>query len=329
MSQVTAHGFGVYGIRIGGWNGRSGYSRVRIDDASVYANGGGVMTYGLQRGANSDVRVTNVRAYNNPGVYRNPTMGGSGILLGSVFGGTIEDCEAYENGRGTDGAVGIWTYDSDRIVIQHNESHHNHTSGDADGDGFDLDQNVTGSIVQYNYSYENDGAGYLLCQSPDNAGHSGNVVRYNISRDDGRRNRYGGIDIWGRVRNAEIYNNTIIVSPVTGALPRAIQVHSDPAFAHDVSSVHVRSNLLRVSGGLPLVDVSATQLDGARDLVFRGNAYRTGAGAFRVLWGATTYSSLAAWRTGARQESGVLASTRVPTGINLRTGRRVGRSLTP
>ena len=46
------------------------------------------------------------------------------------------------------------------------------------------------------------------------------MVRYNISQNDGRANRYGGLHVWGRVRQAEIYNNTVWVSAASGANPR-------------------------------------------------------------------------------------------------------------
>ena len=87
---------------------------------------------------------------------------GSGIILGNVDGGTIEWSRAYDNGRLGNAGVGIWTHDSTRILIQYNESFDNHTSGDADGGGFDLDGGVTHSIMQHNYSHDNDGAGYGL-----------------------------------------------------------------------------------------------------------------------------------------------------------------------
>jgi len=69
----------------------------------------------------------------------------------------------YDNGientwiRG--GGVGIWAWDSNDIVIQHNIAHHNRT-GSYDGGGFDLDGGVSNSIMHYNLSYENDGSGY-------------------------------------------------------------------------------------------------------------------------------------------------------------------------
>ena len=82
--------------------------------------------------------------------------------------------------------------------------------GQRDGEGFDSDLNSRNTIIQYNYSHDNEGGFLLICndgsQAPaDNAGNVGTIVRYNISQNDHHR----GINIAGPVTNATIYNNTI------------------------------------------------------------------------------------------------------------------------
>ena len=66
-----------------------------------------------------------------------------------------------------------------------------------DGGGFDLDGGVTDSTLQFNKSYGNDGAGYGL-YNYDRAGlpWGNNVVRYNASYGDGRKNNYGAITFY-------------------------------------------------------------------------------------------------------------------------------------
>ncbi len=55
------------------------------------------------------------------------------------------------------------------------------------GAGFDFDGGCTNSTLQYNYSHDNYGAGYLLAQF-DNAPLMKNItIRYNISENDGRK----------------------------------------------------------------------------------------------------------------------------------------------
>jgi hypothetical protein len=120
-----------------------------------------------------------VRAFDNSGdpndVVKNS---GSGIVLGSVNNATIERSLAYNNGwlcTAPEGPVGIWTYDSNNVTIQFNESHHNRTGGPADGGGFDLDQNTSNSRLQYNYSHDNEGAGFLLYTGQANQAHGANT----------------------------------------------------------------------------------------------------------------------------------------------------------
>ena len=59
-------------------------------------------------------------------------------------------------------AVGIWTYASNRVTIRSSESYGNRTGGHADGGGFDLDGGVTNSVIEYCYSHDNDGPGFLV-----------------------------------------------------------------------------------------------------------------------------------------------------------------------
>ena len=54
--------------------------------------------------------------------------------------------------------------------------------------------------MQYNYSHDNDGPGYLLLHSSAGARRAGNnIVRYNISQNDARKNDYGAI-YWSAAR---------------------------------------------------------------------------------------------------------------------------------
>ncbi len=200
IKNVDVSGFRGYGIAIGGWNQQSGFRNVKVTDVLTHDNGeGGLITYAQIPNVHENVYIGHVKAYNNLGVAGDPNPTGNGIVLGGVNGGTIERSVAYNNGSLCDapeGPVGIWAYDSKGITIQYNESYNNHTGGKADGGGFDLDRNVSNSIMQYNYSHDNDGAGYLLCHIVNNQNFTNNIVRYNISQNDGKKNSYGGIRVF-------------------------------------------------------------------------------------------------------------------------------------
>lgn len=165
-------------------------------------------------------------AENNPG---DPTIttnhSGNGILASSVEGGIIEYCEAFNNGWDMpwdgNGPVGIWIWDCTDFIIQYCIAHDNRTNPNAaDGGGFDFDGGVSNSIIQYCLSYHNEGCGFGLYEFGAAKPWENNIVRYNISQDDGIING-GSIGIWkndtrGTMRNCEIYNNTFYNSNPEG-----------------------------------------------------------------------------------------------------------------
>jgi len=84
-------------------------------------------------------------------------------------------------------AAGIWTWNSINTLIQRNEVSgyrfgQSATDG-CDGTGFDIDNEQEGTIIQYNYSHNNEGGFILLCS--DDEPHAAEV-RYNLSVDDGK-----------------------------------------------------------------------------------------------------------------------------------------------
>jgi hypothetical protein len=311
VDSVEASGYGRDGIEIGSWNGATGFRDIEVRNAVAHDNGRtGIFVYAQQPNVHQSVVVTGARAFNNSGVAGSSTNSGSGIVVAGVNGGSIERSVAHGNGWRCDareGPVGIWTYDSTFMRIRHNESYGNRTAGPADGGGFDLDQNVSMSVVEYNYSHDNDGAGYLLAHAPLNDAHYGNTVRYNISQNDGRRNGYAAIEIWGRTRAAEIHNNTVFISPASSGTPRAVRVWNGGITDHDVAGLHFRNNIFQTTGSVPLVEVGSTQLAGATDIRFQGNDYFTSGGGFGIYWGTTVYASLSSWRGVGQEMTGSTA----------------------
>lgn len=311
IDKVGVRGFN-HGIKIGGGNAAAGYRDVSITNSQVFDNlRVGLFTFAVAPNANQNVYVARVQAWNNTGVpfaagTTPAEVSGSGIILGSVNGGKVERSVAWKNGVYGDGGAGIWAYDSMKVTIQFNESYENKTAGKRDGDGFDLDQNTSYSVMQYNYSHDNDGGGYLMATKYNNTAHSNNVIRYNISQNDGRKNSYGAIHMWGRIRNTEVYNNTIYLTPKANARPIGIRIHNNGIPLNDVSSVHFRNNIIVTTGGAELIEVTADQVNGAYDLRFQGNAYWTSGGAFRILYGGTTYTSITGFRNRGQEMVGAM-----------------------
>ena len=150
ITEVDVGGFGLRGIAIGAATTTDGFDHVSVtyatlhddDEAGLFSYAGAYTAnpapYGL---AHADIYVAYVSAYDNGGNAIH-LASGNGIELGNVSVATVEHCFAYDNGRNNNnfnsGPCGIWTYNSDRVTIEYNQSYAN-TAGHVDGDGFDLD----------------------------------------------------------------------------------------------------------------------------------------------------------------------------------------------
>lgn len=246
VSNIEASGFGRdihknktqvgeqspqgHGIFVGGHaadKSKSGFKDVVIENCTAFENEFyGILTTGFWQDdpsvyANENVTIRNCIAHHNHGdpEYMNDHSG-SGIFMEDVDLGLIEYCIAYENGKNCSnpygGPCGIWTAVANRVTIQYCESYSNRTNNGIDGDGFDLDGGSTNCIMQYNYSHDNEGYGYLIC-SYVNAPftHRNNIVRYNISVNDLTKLRGGAIHFSTRgtgkneIFDTQIYGNTI------------------------------------------------------------------------------------------------------------------------
>jgi hypothetical protein len=309
IDHVNVSGFGNYGLVLDCPSSTSGYQDIQITYSQLHGNlYGGMITFAPYYYNHSITTefiqgfyMGHVDAYNNPGSASSPLPSGNGLLVAGVNGGLVERCEAHDNGgpnaRGNVG--GVYVANSTGVVVQYNEAYNNRTGTAEDGDGFDLDWDTISCTLQYNYSHDNDGVGFLLIGN--NAFHqsyppqTGNTVRYNISENDARKNNYGSISVVGPVDNAEVYNDTIYLSPASSGSPTCVAFYNWTG-----SSVHFRNNLFQVTGGLNLVNTNGTQV--GTDLLFQGNDYYSSGTSFHINYDGVDYSSLTTWRTNTGQE---------------------------
>ena len=252
-------GFRKSGVEI------DGVDRAKILRVHAHENGFAGISSGGR--LSHDLYIGYSLAENNPGdaTIRN-NHSGNGIVTGAVRGGVIEHCEARYNGwdmvwNGT-GPVGIWAYDSDRVTIQFCVAHHNRSTA-TDGGGFDLDGGLTNSVLQYNYSHDNFGSGYLICQYDGAKEFANNVVRYNISQDDGLSAHNAGIYVWVGglgMKSTLVHNNTIVNTKGS-----AVAFGVDPKYAAEKPKFEFYNNIF----------VSRTaQIGGGSELGrFAGNLY--------------------------------------------------------
>ena len=104
------------------------------------------------------------------------------------------------------------------ILIQFNEVYNVQPVPDqglgCDFAAYDIDGGGTLNVtVQYNYSHDNAGAAWMICCGAGD----GNVIRYNISENDDKYYKSGGVVAVSDVV-FKVYNNTIWIPPV-GADP--------------------------------------------------------------------------------------------------------------
>lgn len=208
-------GFEVRGVQgllfqqLEAWdNGFSGIHVTRGDDGSPSQN----------------VHLTGCSAVNNPG---DPTVtnshSGNGIVLYHTGDALVEYCAASYNGwdmnnLAFNGPVGIWTANCHKAVFRYCLSHDNRTQwGKTDGGGFDFDGGTRDSLMEYCYSYHNNGAGYLVCQYKNADELSGNTIRYSASFNDGTGHHKSAVYLFdcgsaSLAKGGDIYRNLLLNS---------------------------------------------------------------------------------------------------------------------
>lgn len=311
VQNVDVSGFKWAGVIFEGRLGKAGFADVQVTDTVAHHNGDvGITLIRTQDDgaayAYTDVYVARCRTFENTGM--------TDKNLASGWGMTVEDCDravvehnvSYFNGTfnnaSSGGPVGIMAANSNAVTIQFNESYGTRSASGKDGGGLDIDGGMTNSVMQYNYSHDNEGPGLHVAQydiARPNWGN--NVIRYNVSEDDARKHQYGAIHLYGgaAIRDLEVYHNTVFLSPGQNAYNAAILSRGVGA------GVRVRNNIFYTTGGVALV-----RHEGGTAPVFQGNDYWPGGTAgFKIKWGSTVYGSLAAWRSGTGQEKDGTAPT--------------------
>ena len=327
--NCTIWNFGGSGLLMGvnGGNNDTRYEDVHIKNVKSRNNRiAGIQTYGKQAPnyAVRNFQVNNCETFRNYGDLNNTsTNTGNGIVLGSVRNGFIRNSKAYENGkfnRNTSGGpVGIWIYEARGVDISFNESFNNKAGLDKDGGGFDIDGGSIDCSMQYNYSYNNEGAGYLIAQYNGATEMKDLTIRYNISENDGRKNNYGGLTVFstnsaGGIKGADFYNNTIIVSGQSNNNPSGVSI-----LTGNLNDVNFFNNIITTQGGEDILNVNNS---GTSQVAFLGNLYWSYGSPFNMKWGNGNYSDFATWQDETGQEElsnivGVNANPNFATGFIL------------
>jgi Right handed beta helix region len=329
LTNVNITGYGKSGFMLWGGYGSpvsvantAGFNDVVLDNvvaignAKVHVGNNGTAgirvqgVYGFTidptHPTHTNITVRNCDAHDNLGKAAATSWTGAGIVFGGVQNGLIENCIAYNNGTNSNsesGPVGMMAFDCDTITIQFCEAHHNHTGNLSDGGGFDLDGWVTNSIIQYCYSHDNEGSGFMCYNYSDataTGAWSNNTVRYCISQNDATKNPTGNVEgsislgsDGGPLLNLKIYNNVAYNNQANGTVLHIGRPNVG------TSTGFVANNILYSPANAWVLNAETF----APTITFSGNDYYA-AGTFRIKWNNTTYSTLATWKTASSKESG-------------------------
>lgn len=112
---------------------------------------------------------------------------------------TLARSSRYDTGHS------IFCFNTDGIRIQHNEAYGNTGEG-TDRGGFDADYNCVGTLIQYNYSHDNEWFCGIMKRR-----NRAVVIRYNISQNERSGLYFYGFESRRELRDVHIYNNTHFV----------------------------------------------------------------------------------------------------------------------
>ncbi|MFK7748462.1 MAG: T9SS type A sorting domain-containing protein [Kordia sp.] len=308
IRNCEVFGFGLYGIAITSYANNTGYSNVLIDNNEIHdcldkgITSSGFFSQSKLGYSHSTITVRNCHVYNIPGSSAFSGHSGNGIVLSDVDDSVIEYCTVHNCGSGNascGGPVGIWYWDSNDVIIQYCEVYQMSNGTGCDGAGFDLDGGVTNGIMQYNYSHDNEGPGYLIGQFQGSRAMQNITMRYNISENDSR-NYAGSIFLFNGepslpMANIDIYNNTIYLSESVD------NTGSEAVYFLDFNpinqNINFQNNIFYVENNADLISIPA----GAYSATFKGNAYYTTAG-FNINYNGNNYTSLTDFQQNANQE---------------------------
>lgn len=300
IDQVEVWGFQLAGILV-----TEGCTHARVTHSYAHHNGYTGIGTGYRdrsKSINYDIYIGYCRASNNPGVsdqekyIRDQT--GSGINLYFAERALVEYCEACNNGFNTyhplgNGPVGIWTAWSSYVTVQYCISHDNKSST-GDGGGFDMDSGSKHCTFQYNYSYNNNGCGYLICAYTDAEEHhrlENNTLRFCISENDGKDPGHNaGIVLYNaNVQTGNVYNNIIYNQDGRSC----VRIHK----AHP--GIRFFNNIFVMKGDGSFVDFIGSENG---ETFFAGNCYwKPDTGRYPEKW--FDYTSLEEWRTKTSMET--------------------------
>ncbi|HAY32514.1 MAG TPA: right-handed parallel beta-helix repeat-containing protein [Ignavibacteria bacterium] len=283
------------GISIGGESiSKYGYKNVTVEENTIYNCGDiGIKVWGL---IYQDIFINGNKIFDIKGVNPHPHgFSGNGISLSHIYNAKIERNLIFNNGKyGKRSGGGIVTGESRNIHVRYNEVY-GIKANDVDGDAIDFDNGSDSCIAEYNYTHNNDGAGFLISGENNGSGSDNNIIRYNISKNDGLKNNFGAVKIYSIVGadNNKIYNNTVISTSIGKNFPSCLKIQGP------TTNTFVENNIFVTVNSAMLISIDETK---QVNLLFRSNSYFNYNGMFVIIWGRKAYRSFNEYTGATGQE---------------------------
>lgn len=220
----TNGGIAVLADAMNGFNnGSSSYNGVQILDNVVENVGRTGIVF-------NDYSTGFLYAVSQNALSRNVTISGNQLQNidsdGIILSGSIDNLIEHNvidkaglvtvSGSSEPGTVGMFVAKTTNSTMQYNEVSGVHTNV-ADGEAYDIDLLTGNTVVQYNYSHDNQGGAFLLMGGLFSG--TGGVVRYNLSVNDAFAANGVVTLASGLMSGVNIYNNTVYIAPGLKAHP--------------------------------------------------------------------------------------------------------------
>jgi Concanavalin A-like lectin/glucanases superfamily len=185
-------------------NTTSGWDDILIDGNTLTKTDAGAIYIGSPKGVDHNKVTTGVVIQNNT----ISNAGGNSIVCVFCASPLVQYNVSTDSGYRFSGAA-LWSGWTTNGVWQYNEVARNWKSF-VDGQAFDIDNNDSGTVLQYNYSHDNPWGFMEFCCSATFGVSGTSTIRYNISQNDGASNsNFGTMGGLTSGAVAQIYNNTI------------------------------------------------------------------------------------------------------------------------
>ncbi len=139
-----------------------------------------------------------------------------GIWIRQCEKAVIQHCKVSRTGMNAI-SNGIWFWDCLECIMQYNEGWECLSPRGNDGAPFSIDNHCHGCIIQFNYSHDNEGPGYMIFGRMGDG--YGNILRHNLSYNDNVTRTYKSgtacIAIVSEVSGALVEHNTVVAGPET------------------------------------------------------------------------------------------------------------------